>query len=68
MKRADALTHIRIAGFHGDKKAFTRLYVENRVSYPAAQEAYRQGIRQKEAGVRCDCFECKKEAQNGTGK
>lgn len=43
MKRSLALEYMRIAGYEGDKAAWTRLLVENRVSYKAAQEAFNQG-------------------------
>lgn len=58
MKRADALAYMRIAGYHSDTADFTRLYVENRVSRPVANEAYRTGTKQKLAGVPCHCHKC----------
>jgi hypothetical protein len=58
MKRSDAIAHLRFAGYHGDRKAFTRIYVENRVSYAAANEAYAVGVRARATGVPCTCFEC----------
>lgn len=60
MKRADALAHLRIAGYHNDSRAFVRLYVENRISRKAADEAYRTGKRQRAGGMPCHCHECKK--------
>lgn len=59
MKRKDALNHIRVAGYHEDKKSFIRLKVENRVSNQCANDAYREGMRQRDAGVKCNCYECK---------
>lgn len=59
MKRADAIAWIRIAGYHDDRAAFTRLYVENRVSYKAAQAAYANGRAQRAAGIGCTCHDCK---------
>lgn len=45
MTRKDALQAIKGAGARGDQQAFMRLYVENRVAYPAALAAYRDGVR-----------------------
>uniref|UniRef100_UPI0039F6B758 hypothetical protein n=1 Tax=Sulfuriferula sp. GW6 TaxID=3345112 RepID=UPI0039F6B758 len=58
MKRKDALVLIRVAGYHADKAAFTRLYVENRVSREAANAEYQRGQEMKKAGVPCQCREC----------
>lgn len=61
MKRKDLLAHLRVAGYHADTHAFTRLTVENRISIPAAREAYMVGVGQR--GVtRCDCAACKSAA------
>jgi ketopantoate hydroxymethyltransferase len=62
MTRKQRLVAMRVAGYHGDTRTFTRLYIEGRVSMPAAQEAYAQGVKAKEAGVPCSCFECKEAA------
>ena len=43
MKRKLALDAIRAAGYENDRRAFTRLYVENRVSFAAAQAAFNAG-------------------------
>jgi hypothetical protein len=59
MKREVLTTLIRTAGYHEDRASFTRLYVENRISKQAADEAYRSGRQARAAGVRCDCHECK---------
>lgn len=45
MTRKQALQCIRGAGATNDKQAFTRLYVENRISLAAAQQAFREGAR-----------------------
>lgn len=65
MKRADALAWIRIAGYHDDTASYTRLYIENRVSYTAARAAFTAGRAQRAAGSRCTCSDCKKEASHG---
>lgn len=64
MKRADALRAIRFAGYHEDTAGFVRLYVEHRVSMPAAKAEYAAGLRAKLAGVRCGCLDCRA-APNG---
>ena len=51
----------RIAGYHDDKGRFTRLVVESRVRRAVLDEAWRDGRRQMESGMRCDCYYCKKE-------
>lgn len=63
MKRSDALTHIRIAGYHGDRAAYTRLIIENRVSKAAAELQYQNGESMKRRGVACGCFQCKEAAK-----
>ena len=59
MKRADALSTLRIAGYHNDQRAFVRTYVENRISRKVANEEFNRGAALKRAGVGCTCFECK---------
>ena len=51
----------RIAGYHDDKRRFTRLVVESRVRRAVLDEAWREGLLQRESGMRCDCYYCKKE-------
>jgi len=45
MKRAQAIKAIEAAGSLGDRQAFMRLYVENRISLPVANDAWRRGQR-----------------------
>jgi hypothetical protein len=45
MKRKLALDALRVAGFENDRRAFVRLYVENRVSIETAERAWREGRR-----------------------
>lgn len=59
MKREHALAYLRIAGYHGDRAAFVRLYVENKISRAKAEEAFRLGQTMRADGARCDCHECK---------
>ena len=51
---------IRIAGYHDDAKAFTRLYCESRISRAAADKAWQAGAAQKQNGVKCNCLRCSK--------
>jgi len=57
-KREIALSLCRIAGYHNDGKAFTRAYLENRLSMRVAQKAWTEGVNQKESGMKCTCREC----------
>jgi hypothetical protein len=59
MTRKQALNAIQFAGYHEDRATGTRLYVENRVSITAYNEAFNKGRRAKAAGVPCNCMECK---------
>lgn len=43
MSRPEALAAIKAAGAAGDRKSLFRLYVENRIAYPTAMKAYREG-------------------------
>lgn len=45
MTRKQAIACIRAAGAEGDRKAFMRLYVENRISLQVANEAWQEGQR-----------------------
>lgn len=59
-KRALTLAAMRVAGYHEDTAEFTRLYIENRISYQVAQEEYEKGRRMRKSGVPCNCRVCKK--------
>lgn len=63
MSRQQAITNLRVAGFHNDKGQFVRLYVENRVSIHVANAAFREGRQMRENGQRCGCYDCQKLAQ-----
>lgn len=60
MKRVDVINHLTFAGYHGDREKFTRLYIENNISYGAAKAAYEQGRSALARGVRCLCPDCTK--------
>ena len=46
-KRQIILEHIRVAGYNDDFDRAFKLYIENRVSYEAFQEAYIKGEKQR---------------------
>ena len=58
--RKTTLDLIRIAGYHNDTKAFTRLYCESKLSRTAANEAWQVGATQKQNGIKCHCADCSK--------
>jgi len=59
MNRKDAITFMRIAGYHDDHKSFTRLLMENRVNRAVADEVFYKGMDQRAAGMKCGCYQCK---------
>jgi hypothetical protein len=59
MTRKNALVNMQIAGYHDDKKAFTRLLIENSVNRDAADDAFHLGAKMKAAGTKCGCHLCK---------
>lgn len=42
-KRELALGHMRVAGHENDRKAWMRLYAENKISLAVAEDAWRNG-------------------------
>ena len=50
-KRELAIARLRIAGYDDDRKTWMRTYVENRIGYAVAQEAWQQGVALRQAGV-----------------
>lgn len=58
-KRAVGLALCRIAGYHEDKKVFTKAYLEHGLSMSTAQEAYNIGYKSKVNGMSCSCSICK---------
>jgi hypothetical protein len=58
-KKEITLASCKVAGYHNDMKSFTRVYVESRLSLVVAQEAYNQGIKLRESGMKCTCSKCK---------
>lgn len=53
-----AIASMRYAAYHNDRKAWTRLYVENRVGLMRANAAWASGIAAKERGIPCGCPDC----------
>lgn len=60
MRRLDLLALFRIAGYHNDQGQFVRLLVENRISKQAADKSYKDGQDMRAKGVKCHCYECRK--------
>lgn len=58
LTRATALRLAKVAGYHGDRREWTRLLIEARVSRPSLAEAFRSGAAAKSAGVGCTCGDC----------
>jgi len=50
-QRELTLAHLRIAGYDNDSATWTRLYIENKISYAAAKQAWAEGVRMREAGI-----------------
>lgn len=57
-RRARVLDAMKVAGYHDDRKAFTRLLIENRVGRDAAARAFQVGQTARDRGVPCSCFDC----------
>jgi hypothetical protein len=58
-KRESAIVRAKVAGYHEDRRAFTRLVIESRVNRKAMLDAWRLGIAARANGIKCDCYECK---------
>lgn len=58
MNRSTALVVLRTAGYHDDRKTWTRTYIENRVSMRVANAEWQRGQGMKAAGVPCTCRDC----------
>lgn len=58
-KRETSLTLARIAGYHDDGSAFTRLIIESRVNRQAMNDAFLNGRTAKQNGMKCNCHQCK---------
>lgn len=58
MKRKDAIELLKLAGYHEDSSAFTRVYLDSNLSRNAADAAYNLGYELKEGGMPCTCAKC----------
>ncbi len=47
MSRKDVLDAIRLAGTKGDNAEYTRLYLEHKISFQAAKDAFSEGYRMR---------------------
>lgn len=50
-QRELTISHLRIAGYDNDNATWMRLYVENRISYAVAKQAWADGVRMRNAGI-----------------
>ncbi|MDE2104164.1 MAG: hypothetical protein KGL39_43405 [Patescibacteria group bacterium] len=57
-KRDATIAKAQSAGYHDDRRAFTRNAIEGRVQLPTLQKAWERGQQQRRAGVLCSCWEC----------
>lgn len=64
IKRKIALEYMKIAGYHNDTAAFTRLYCESRINPAICREQFRIGYNAKINGIKCNCSECKMEGES----
>lgn len=67
-KRDLALSHMRVAGYHDNRVAFTRLYLESKISLQVANDAWNTGKKQKKSGMPCSCVSCQNGANNALEK
>lgn len=58
MTRKEALAAIKVAAYHENTKEMMRLYIENRISKKAYDEAVEKGRIAKLSGVGCSCYRC----------
>ena len=49
---------VKVAGYHNDSRAATRVLVEYSIGIKRYNEAWREGIRARQAGISCDCMQC----------
>lgn len=56
--REQALALLRVAGYHGDQRAWMRAYTERRISYAVARKIWAEGQRARASGVKCTCVDC----------
>lgn len=59
VKRNVSLAEARVAGYHDDRAAFTRLVIESRVNRNALTNAWHEGSSARAAGMKCYCRECR---------
>lgn len=60
MKRKQALNVIKYAGYHKDYELAMRTKVENRISLQVYNDKFREGMKAKENGIKCNCYFCNK--------
>lgn len=63
MKRSLLIACLKVAGYHDDQREFLRYYTGHRISFKAAQDAYQKGRELKNAGMPCNCVQCKNKSE-----
>jgi hypothetical protein len=61
MKRSEALTEIKWAGFHNDTEKAAVIASQKRIGVAASRKAFIDGQKMKKRGEACGCASCKKE-------
>ena len=62
-RRERWITAMRIAGYHDDSRAYTRLLCEAHVNRAVLNKAFMAGGRARAAGVGCTCLDCQPTAE-----
>lgn len=57
-ERERGIIAAKIAGYHGDRRTYTRLVIEVRCNNYVLQQAYWAGETAKKNGIHCHCLEC----------
>ena len=58
-KRALLESLFRVAGYHGDRAAYTRGLVDHRISQARAKALWLIGAAARKGGVPCSCSACR---------
>jgi hypothetical protein len=60
MKRSEALTEIKWAGWHNDAERAAVITAQKGIGVTASRKAYIDGQKMKKRGEPCGCASCKK--------
>ena len=58
MKRTEALSEIKHAGFENDLEKASRIQISKGIGSAAAKQAFMAGKRLKDIGALCNCTAC----------